>query len=121
MTYTFGDESIAAITFSAKRHTFEGVRERFAAHRGNVLISMDDFKDLTVEVIEKKHKVSQFFRNHGHELSIKRSYEMVRAKNGTVSRGRSIEHVWETGILFLKTREALEKNTKITIQSSART
>ncbi|NJL59066.1 MAG: Gfo/Idh/MocA family oxidoreductase, partial [Desulfobacteraceae bacterium] len=50
VSYIFGDGTIAAITFSAKGHTFEGVRERFSAHRGNVLISMDDFKNLTVEV-----------------------------------------------------------------------
>ena len=44
VTYLFGDGTVAAITFSAKGHTFEGVRERFSAHRGDVLISLDDFK-----------------------------------------------------------------------------
>ena len=34
VTYIFGDGSIAAITFSAKGHAFEGVIERFSAHRG---------------------------------------------------------------------------------------
>jgi predicted dehydrogenase len=115
ITYVFGDESIAAITFSAKGHTFEGVRERFAAHRGNVLISMDDFKDLTVEVVDKKHKVSPFFRDHGHELNIKRSYEMVRPKEGKSFAGCSIEYVWETANLFLKTRDALEENKQIAV------
>lgn len=117
VTYTFGDESIAAITFSAKGHTFEGVRERFAAHRGNVLISMDDFKDLTVEVIEKKHKISPFYRDHGHEKNIVRSYEMVRPRPGTAPNNYSLEYVWETGNLFLKTRESLETNQTIVIHS----
>lgn len=117
VTYTFGDDSIAAITFSAKGHTFEGVRERFAAHRGNVLISMDDFKDLTVEVIEKKHKVSPFFRDHGHERNIIRSYEMVRPRPGVAPDNCLLEYVWETGNLFLKTRESLETNQKIVIHS----
>lgn len=120
VTYTFGDESIAAITFSAKGHTFEGVRERFAAHRGNVLISMDDFKDLIVEVIDKKHKVSPFFRDHGHELSIKRSYEMAQPRQGAASGGCSVDYVWETGNLFLKTREALETNREIVLQPYCR-
>jgi len=115
VTYTFCDESIAAITFSAKGETFSGVREHFLAHRGNVLISMDDFKDLTVEVVEKKHKVSPFFRDHGHEGSIKRSYEMVRPVNGEASTGCSAKYVWETGDLFLKTRQALEENRQITV------
>lgn len=115
VTFTFGDESIAAITFSAKGHTFEGVRERFAAHRGNVLISMDDFRDLTVEVVEKKRRVAPFFRDHGHELNILRSYAMVRPQEGVLSEGRSIDEVWETGHLFLQTREALEADRKIVI------
>ena len=116
VTYTFGDESIAAITFSAKGHTFEGVRERFSAHRGNVLISMEDFKDLTVEVLEKKTKISLFHRNHGHEQNIKHSYEMIHEKSGMPRHeGCSVEYVWETGNLFLKTREALDRNTELTI------
>jgi predicted dehydrogenase len=117
VTYTFGDESIAAITFSAKGHTFEGVRERFAAHRGNVLISMDDFKDLTVEVVEQKHRVAPFFRDHGHELSIRRSYELVRPKEGNPAPGYPVDYVWETGNLFLKTREALATNQEIVIHA----
>ncbi len=54
VTYRFGDDTLAVITFSAKGHTFEGVRERFAAHRGNVLISMDDFQELLVENVDRK-------------------------------------------------------------------
>jgi len=115
VTYTFGDESIAAITFSAPGHTFEGVRERFTADRGNVLISMDDFRDLTVEIVEKKHKVSPFFRDHGHELNILRSYAMVRQRGGDLVVGCSVQDVWETGNLFLKTRDALASNQKIVI------
>lgn len=118
VTYIFGDGSIAAITFSAKGHTFEGVRERFAAHRGNVLISMDDFKDLKIEVVEKKYKKSLFFRDHGHEENIKRSYEMVCPSNGVQFDGCSFDYVWETGNLFLKTKEALERNMRIVIQKN---
>jgi predicted dehydrogenase len=121
VTYLFGDDSIAAITFSAKGHTFEGVRERFAAHRGNVLISMDDFKNLTVENVEKKYKLSPMFRDHGHELNIKNSYGMVRSSNGKLWDGCSVDYVWETGMLFLKTREALEKNKQIILQAFPKT
>jgi hypothetical protein len=56
----------------------QGVRERFAAHRGNVLISMDDFKTCTIENVEKKEKTALRFRDHGHEENIKHSYEMFR-------------------------------------------
>ena len=113
VTYTFGDGTIAAITFSAKGHTFEGVRERFAAHRGNVLISMDDFKRLVVEVVDERSVTSLWFRDHGHEQTIRRSYEMVRAGG----KGCSVEYVWETGQLFLKTKEALDDDRVVTICS----
>ncbi len=76
---------------------------------------MDDFKNLTVEIVEEKHKLSQMFRDHGHESHIKRSYEMVRP-NREPNPGCSVDYVWETGELFLKTKEALEKNEKVVLQ-----
>lgn len=109
VTYIFGDGSIAAITFSAKGHLFEGVKERFAAHRGNVLICMDDFKNLVVQIVEKKHVVSLTFRDHGHEATIRKSYEMVRS-NKEFDTESAVSYVWETGQLFLATKEALEEN-----------
>lgn len=117
VTYVFGDGSIAAITFSAKGHTFEGVRERFAAHRGNVLISMDDFKDLVVENLDRKQRTSQFFRDHGHERAIRASYELVRGNNPGAPR----DYVWQTGDLFLRTKDALEQNRVLVIESGAAT
>ena len=106
VTYVFGDGSIAAITFSAKGHTFEGVRESFSAHRGNALMAMSDFKTLTVEIIDRKIKVSPFYRDHGHSGAIQFSYEANRGDHP----GCSTKYVWETGELFLKTKMALETN-----------
>ena len=115
VTYTFGDESIAVITFSAKGHTFEGVRERLSAHRGDVLISMNDFKDMTVEIVEKKLKLVSLFRDQGHEQNIKKSYEMTQAGTLDSEPGCSIDYVWETGNLFLETRKALEENRQVVV------
>jgi predicted dehydrogenase len=115
VTYVFGDGSIAAITFSAKGHTFEGVRERFAAHRGNVLIAMDDFKDL--EVVDRKEKLSLLFRDHGHREAIRSSYALVRSRQGRTNPGLTPEYVWQTGDLFLRTREALERNQILRIET----
>jgi predicted dehydrogenase len=120
VTYIFGDGSIAAITFSAKGHTFEGVRERFAAHRGNALISMDDFKHLVVEIVDKKHVISVPYRAHGHEEAIRRSYRMARP-NGESNPGCDISYVWGTGQLFLKTKEALDKNEPISVEAYEKT
>jgi predicted dehydrogenase len=127
VTFTFGDGSIAAITFSAKGHTFEGVREMFCAHRGNVLISMSDFRELEIEIVDQKKKYRPWFRDHGHSGAIERSYQMSKQGN---SRGvgsdstndpdttpsESVQYIWETGQLFLKTKEALEARTVITLQ-----
>ena len=112
VTYVFGDGSIAAITFSAKGHTFEGVRERFSAHRGNVLISMGDFKTLVVEVMDKKIKPMQLFRDYGHERSICSSSNFAKDPEYL---GLSREYVWETAQLFLATRAALESKQAIVI------
>lgn len=115
VTYLFGDGTIAAITFSAKGHTFEGVRERFAAHRGNTLIALDDFHSLQVEVNEVKKVRKPAFRDHGHERRIKSSYEMVRPG----SAGEPVDYVWETGLLFLKTKQALEERRELTVERFA--
>ncbi|HSR67778.1 MAG TPA: Gfo/Idh/MocA family oxidoreductase [Acidobacteriota bacterium] len=115
-TYLFGDGSIAAITFSAKGHTFEGVRERFAAHKGDVLVSMDDFKTLTIEIGERKLNRSGLFRDHGHESRILASYRMVRGDN----EGEDVAYIWETGLLFLETREALETQQSRQIEEFSR-
>jgi len=115
VTFRFGDGSIAAITFSAKGHTFEGVRERFSAHRGDVLASLDDFASLTLDIGARKTKHRLRHRDHGHERSIVRSYRMVREEG----HGASPSYVWETGDLFLKTREALERDETICLEPYA--
>ena len=114
VTYMFGDGSIAAITFSAKGHTFEGVREKFAAHKGNVLIQMNDFKTLQIENIEKKYKKTSVYRDHGHEYNIKKSNDILQ----DISNSYSVNYIWETGELFLKTKVALDLNKIITIHSA---
>jgi predicted dehydrogenase len=116
VTFVFGDGSIAAITFSAKGHTFEGVRERFAAHRGNVLISMDDFKTLTIEIVEQKKRTTHLFRDHGHQQNILGSLNMISNESGSEA-GCEVKYVWETAELFLKTREALEKNCNVRVDA----
>ncbi len=114
VSYIFGDGSIAVITFSAKGHTFEGVREKFSAHRGNLLVSMDDFEKLVIEVVDKKTTIKKRLRDHGHERSICSSYE--KAKN-TADKGQELNYVYQSAELFLSTRQALEENRIIKIES----
>jgi hypothetical protein len=109
VSYVFGDGSIAAISFSAKAHTFEGIREDLSLHRGDLLLRLTDFQELRAEVREHRHRTRLRFRDHGHADSILRSYEMS-ARSGVGAPGCSVDYLWETGQLFLKTQEALESD-----------
>jgi predicted dehydrogenase len=108
VAYIFGDGSVASITFSAMGHTFEGVRERFAVHCRNVIARLDDFQSLSIERIESKRTLRGRTRDHGHAASILGSYDAAFARGDANDCG--VEYVWETGDLFLRTREALERN-----------
>jgi predicted dehydrogenase len=109
VTYLFGDGTIGVITFSAKGETFEGVRESFSAHRGNVLITMTDFKEMRIDDLARKRRTSTLFRDHGHEESIRTGYRMT-SRGGAAFGGSPVAYVWETADLFLATREALERD-----------
>jgi predicted dehydrogenase len=114
VSYVFGDGSIAAITFSAKGHAFEGVRERLALHRGDLLLALDDFRDLRADIRERRHRMRSRFRDHGHEAAIMRSYRMSPRASVPMC-GVDLSYAWETAQLFLRTREALEKDRPITV------
>jgi predicted dehydrogenase len=114
VTFAFGDGSIAAITFSERGH-FEGVKERFAAQRGSTLIVMDDFMTLAVDIVDTRHRMRMRFRDHGLERSITDSYTMLGANRRPDGRPSTSAYVWETGQLFLKTKQALEERRTITV------
>ncbi len=116
VTYAFNDGTMAAITFSAKGHAFEGVKERFSAHKGNCLITMDDFSTMTIDVVEKKRRFRNIFRDHGHRTAIQSAYTNVR-DGLPYDRETQSAYVWNTGWLFLKTREALERDAAVTIET----
>jgi len=116
VTYTFPDETIAAISFSAKGHTFEGVKEKLNAHRGNCLLSMEDYKTLVIEIGETRTRYSSLFRDHGHEANIIGAFDSVR-KKVPVDRAVMRRYTADTGWLFLKTREALEANRPLTVSA----
>ncbi|HEY3113529.1 MAG TPA: Gfo/Idh/MocA family oxidoreductase [Gemmatimonadaceae bacterium] len=115
VSYTFADETIAVITFSAKGHTFEGVHESLSAHRGDCLISMQDYKRLVIHRGQKRRELVNRFRDHGHARNIVNAYE-VSAGNLPYDRDAARKHIANTAWLFLKTREALESNCKLVVQ-----
>ncbi len=113
-TFLFGDGSVGAVTFSTKGEPFEGDKERFSAHRNNCLIGMDDFNRLVIEDGSDKRVITPFYRDHGHDANMRESYAMVRPK-ADPSPGSDVSYIWETGIVMLKTKEALDKGEVVTI------
>ena len=115
----FADGSIAAITFSAKGHTFEGVRERLHVHKGGLLVSLADFGALTIENGPRKERYRPRLRDYGHRRSILRSYRMSGRGGGAP--GAGLDYVRRTAELFLATREALEADREILLGDAGRT
>lgn len=114
VSYSFGDGSIAVISYSTKGHAFEGVKESFHAHKGNCLISMEDYRTMTVEVLHRKKRVRLLFRDHGHRANITDAFENA-VRGGPYDFPKRRAHIVETGMLFLKTKEALETDTILRI------
>jgi predicted dehydrogenase len=116
VTMKFGDGTIGVITFSTKGEPFEGDKERFSAHRADCLVALDDFHRLVIEVGSKKSVITPLFRDHGHDKNMTDSYEMVRPRNGVANPGCDLSYIWETGMVLVKTKEALDKGEPVTIE-----
>lgn len=119
VTFTFPDETIAVISFSAKGHTFEGVKEKLSAHRGNCLLSMDDYETLTIEVIDRKERYTNFYRDHGHSRNIISAYDTV-FRGAPYDRAASRQYALDTAWLFLQTRQALETDRTVVCEAYRR-
>lgn len=114
VSYVFANGTISVITFSAKGHTFEGVMERLAVHRGDALITMDDYRTMTVRRVHKKRRLVNWLRDHGHRRNITSAARSV-VRDELYDRDRAIEHLRLSGELMLTTKEALEEDRRITL------
>jgi predicted dehydrogenase len=94
----FADRSCASITFSAKGHTFEGVREVVNIHKGDVLANLTDFQSLTVDIVDKQYKKKLLHRTHGHGANIMNSV--------TNEKGETPTYIIATAKLFLSIKKA---------------
>lgn len=99
----FADRSCASITFSAKGHAFEGVREVLNLHKGDALANLTDFETLTVDVVEKKTRLRLRHRDHGHEANILHSLAGIDG-----GPGEDLAQVEQTARFFLAIREAID-------------
>jgi predicted dehydrogenase len=108
----FADMSCAAITFSAKGHTFEGVKEILNIHRGNLLATLKDFQTLHLDIVDKKIIKKSFFRDHGHRDNIINSYMSSLDNNG---HGVSLSYLVASSLLALKVKESVDSGRDILI------
>lgn len=103
----FADRSCASITFSAKGHTFEGVREVLNVHKGNLLANLTDFQSMTTEVVaETRHKTLSH-RDHGHGVNIIHSL--------TSKTGEDPRYVIATAKFFLAIRKAIDSGQPVVL------
>lgn len=110
----FADQSCATITFSAKGHTFEGVREVLNLHKGNLLANLTDFQTLTLDVVERRKKVQLRHRDHGHGANI--LHTLNGAKQGGLP-GEDASYVAATAKLFLAVRQAVDSGESVIVSS----
>jgi predicted dehydrogenase len=108
----FADSSCAAITFSAKGDTFEGVREVLNLHKGDVIANITDFQTLIVNVREKKKKVRLLHRDHGHEANIVHS---LTGANQDVLPGEDMRYVSATAKFILAIRQAVDSGETVDV------
>jgi len=107
----FADKSCASITFSAKGHTFEGVREVLNVHKGNLLGNLMDFQSLSIEVLDKKMVWHKFHRDHGHKINILNSLNS--------DRGEDPGYIITTAKFFLAIRTAIDTGSSQHLSSQA--
>jgi predicted dehydrogenase len=114
VSYVFRDHTIGTISFSAKGHAFEGVREKLNVHKGNCLAVLDDFQRLRIDVVERRHTFRRWFRDHGHRDNIVGAFRSSTLREPYDRTGRQW-HIANTAHLFLKTKQALEENRELTV------
>ena len=107
----FADQSCAAITFSAKGHTFEGVREVLNLHKGNLLANLTDFQKLSIDIGSRRHRRTLRYREHGHEANIHRSFFGLQP----VIAGESQNYLKATAVFFLMIKKAIDTGERVTI------
>jgi predicted dehydrogenase len=117
ISMVFANKSVAGITFSAKGHTFEGVREVLNAHRGDVLLSMSDFHTLRIDQGHKRYRYRGLYRDHGHGANINNAYEAVRSNDR--SKAVSPAQSNATARLFLAVKDAVDRRRTIVLHAPA--
>lgn len=110
----FADGSLASITFSAKGHTFEGVREVLNVHKGDLLAEVKDFKSVSLVRGAMRKRISSRFRDHGHKANALNSFKGTRQNDP--SRAVDPQYLWASAKLFLAIKQAHDYGKPVTIE-----
>lgn len=108
----FNDKSCAGITFSAKGHTFEGVREILNIHKGNLMGILRDFHSLELDIIDHKVKYKSLFRDHGHKENV---YNSLSGSLKNQNKGVPLSYIAATSLLALKIKESVDTETDLVL------
>jgi hypothetical protein len=109
----FADRSCVSITFSAKGHIFEGVREVLNVHKGDLLANLTDFESLTAEVVAERHNKKLLHRDHGHGINIVNSLRNEKGEDPT--------YVIATAMFFLAIRKAIDSGQSVELTAEEAT
>lgn len=108
VTMEFADRSLAVISFSAKGHTFEGVREYLNVHKGNALATLMDFHATITDVGERKTRYKSWGRDHGHRAAIEATFAGTDPESPAM--------IAESANLFLGVREAVDGGAPVRLE-----
>ena len=116
LTIDCADGSLICISFSAKGHTFEGVREVMSLHRGDSLVLLRDFEETRLQSGASSTRYRTRFRDHGHGANVLNSYRLGRRRDSAT--GESRAYVLNSGHLSLGARQALEKGVRVVLHGT---
>lgn len=115
LTIDCSDGSLVNLSFSAKGHTFEGVREVLSLHRGDALVLLRDFEETRLQKGSTTRVHRTLFRDHGHQANVLNSYR------GGVSRGPAagepLPYVMNSARVSLAARVALESGKTVSLEA----
>lgn len=117
LTIDCDDGSLVSISFSAKGHTFEGVREVLSLHRGDALVLLRDFEETRVQVGPSSKVHRTLFRDHGHRANVLNSFTGTRPP--APGCGEPLQYVMDTGRVSLAAKRALESGETVRLDAWA--
>lgn len=115
VSFVFADGSCASITFSALGETFEGVRESLHIQVGDLIASIVDFKVLTIDLGERKERISLRHRDHGHEANILAPFD---SEDENYDYEKERRHIEASARLFLGAKQSVVNNTPVNVRCS---